>query len=531
MGLPREPRQKMINMMYLVLTAMLALNVSVEILNAFKTVNKSINNSNLAIKEKNDLTYSSLDKLLSDPQTKANAEKWAPMAFQAKSLSNNLYIYIDSLKTRLMDESGRIHENGEETFNGANLDAATRLMDNYGEGKKLYEGLKQYKEQLLSVLDPSRFADNPLIQAELTKDKATFAKDLPLDLSIPESHSGNARSGNDEKDWTTNYFHMTPSIAALTILSKFQNDIKNSEAQIVDYCHKKIGEVKVVFDQFQVLAQASSNYVMPGDKLTITAGVGAFSAAAKPSVYINGQLQPLGDNGTAEFSTVVSSAGEKTVDVKIVYTKPNGQQETVDKPVKYTVGLPSGASIFLSKMNVLYIGEDNPLTISGGSVGREKVHVSFSNGDIAPAGGSNPDEWIAKPNKQGDANIIVTAAGKPYPFPMRVKTLPDPTGFVGTHKGGQISASEFQADGGIIARLENSEFQSPFVVKSYTLGAVGGNIPQYQQAVNTGPRWSGTAAQIIGKATPGTRVFIDEIHAVGRDGRDRIISPMVFNLK
>jgi len=531
MSLPKEPRQKMINMMYLVLTALLALNVSAEILNAFKTVNTSINNSNAAIKAKNDVTYSSLEKLESDPQTKANAERWAPMAFQAKKLSGDLYDSIDVLKTRLKEESGKITEYGEETFNGANLDAATRLMDNKGEGKILYNSLQAYKKQLLAILDPSKFADMPLVQTELAKDKASFAKELPLDLGIPKSQTGNASTGDSAKDWTTNYFHMTPSIAALTILSKFQNDIKNSEAQIVDYCHKKIGEVKVVFDQFQVLAQASSNYVMPGDKLSITAGVGAFSAAAKPTVTINGQVLPIGPDGTAEFNTVASSAGEKTVNVKIDYTKPNGQTETVNKEVKYTVGLPSGASVFLEKMNVLYIGEDNPLTISGGSVGREKVHVTFSNGDIAPAGGSNADEWIAKPVKQGDATIVVTAAGKPYPFPMRVKLLPDPTGFIGSHKGGSISASEFQADQGLIARLDNSEFQSAFQVKSYTIGAVGGGIPQYIQAVNTGNRWNGTAAQIVAKATPGTRVFFDEIHVVGKDGRDRVIAPLMVNLK
>ncbi len=95
MSLPKEPRQKMINMMYLVLTALLALNVSAEILNAFKTVNHSITTSNDGVTDKNNLTYSAFDKALNDAQTKANAEIWAPKAKQIQKLSSSMYNTID----------------------------------------------------------------------------------------------------------------------------------------------------------------------------------------------------------------------------------------------------------------------------------------------------------------------------------------------------------------------------------------------------------------------------------------------------
>ena len=98
MSLPKEPRQKMINMMYLVLTALLALNVSAEILNAFKTVNNSITTSNGVIIEKNNLTYSAFEKALNDPQTKANAEIWAPKAKQIQKISSSMYSTIDGMK-------------------------------------------------------------------------------------------------------------------------------------------------------------------------------------------------------------------------------------------------------------------------------------------------------------------------------------------------------------------------------------------------------------------------------------------------
>src|ERR1700730_9186026 len=188
MSLPKEPRQKMINMMYLVLTAMLALNVSAEILNAFKTVNNSIIQSNAVITEKNDNTYRSLNAKLNDPQTKANAQIWAPKAFEAQKLSKDVYDYINELKTKLIEESGPYPEDDKKKFREDDLEAAIRLMDKTGqgngEGKKLYEALKAYKSQLVNILKPEEFAGNPILHKDVTSAKAEFIKNLPLDLRV-----------------------------------------------------------------------------------------------------------------------------------------------------------------------------------------------------------------------------------------------------------------------------------------------------------------------------------------------------------
>lgn len=527
MSLPKEPRQKMINMMYLVLTALLALNVSSEILNAFKTVNNSITTSNTIIDEKNAVTYKSFENKLKDPQTAENAAKWKPKAEKAKQLSAEMFTYLETLKKRLKEESDLKIKDGQETFIESNLDAATRLMDKQGEGKKLYDKLGAYKQQMLSILNPDEFANDPQLKAEITKAKADFQRSLPINLDVPKSQSGNNLS-NDAKGWTTNYFHMTPTIAGLTILSKFQNDVKNSESQMVDYFHKKIGEVVVVYDKFQALAMANANYVMPGDDVEITAGVGSFSAAAKPKITINGQSIPLNADGAAVYKTQAAGAGEKTIAVMIEFTKPNGTVERVSKPIKYTVGMPSGASVFLEKMNVLYVGVDNPITISGGSVGSEKVRVVFPGGSIDRAGG---DRWIAKPRSVGMSEIQVVADGKPFKFPMRMKSLPNPTGFVGGKKFGTVSAAEIKVQGGVIARLEDTEFEAPFRVVSYRIGAVGGPIQTYVEAPNEGNRWSGGAAAIIGRAGPGTNLYFDQIQVIGPDGKRREISPMQFKLQ
>ena len=517
MALPKEPRQKMINMMYLVLTALLALNVSSEILNAFVTVNGSITKSNDLIADKNKLTYESFAEKLKDPTTHAQAEAWAPKADEAKKLSADLFGYIETLKADLEKAAGthENHQTNKQEINADNLDAAIRLMDKEGKGKELYSKLGDFKKQMLALLG------NDATQV------AHFDKALPIDLSVPASKSGN-KYGDDVNGWIQSYFHMTPAIAALTILSKFQNDVKNSEAQIVDYFHSKIGEVKLVYNQFQAIATSNTTYAMPGDPVEITAGVGAFSDAAKPKISINGQSMPISAEGTALFKTTASGTGDHTVNVTIDFNKPDGTVGHVVKTIKYTVGVPSGASIFLEKMNVLYIGVENPLTVSGGSVGAEKTRVSFADGSITKAGG---DRYIAKPTKPGMSEIVVTAEGKTFKFPMRLKYLPPPAAFIGAKKGGSISSAEFKAIGAVIAKLEESDFMAPFQVVSYRLGAVGGPIQLYREATNEGNRWNGQAASIVSSAGPGTRIFIDAINVVGPDGRKREIPGMQFSLK
>ncbi|HEX3935264.1 MAG TPA: hypothetical protein VHW43_11335, partial [Puia sp.] len=255
MSLPKEPRQKMINMMYLVLTALLALNVSVEVLNAFRTVNHSIERSNQVIDEKNNLTYNAFTREIADPQTAALAKIWAPPAMKVKALSATFTTYLDSLKAKLVDASNPQMKDGKMDYTLGNLDAATRLFDREGQGKILYDSLRKYRQDLLNILDPANFPDvSQAVKDDLKKQQVEFARRLPIDTRIPESEEGNELVGNDSAhNWTIRYFHMTPTVAALTILSKFQSDVKNSESQVVDYLHKQIGEVKVVFNKFEPL--------------------------------------------------------------------------------------------------------------------------------------------------------------------------------------------------------------------------------------------------------------------------------------
>src|SRR6476620_3493409 len=121
MALPKEPRQKMINLMYLVLTALLALNVSSEILNAFKVVDRSLMTSSATLDEGNKTLYKSLQDKLNKPESRAQAEEWQPRGLVAQKLSKDMSDYIESLKKRLKEESGLKIVDGQESFKEDNL--------------------------------------------------------------------------------------------------------------------------------------------------------------------------------------------------------------------------------------------------------------------------------------------------------------------------------------------------------------------------------------------------------------------------
>ncbi|MBS1666753.1 MAG: gliding motility protein GldM [Bacteroidetes bacterium] len=512
MSLPKEPRQKMINMMYLVLTAMLALNVSAEVLNAFKVVNGSLQTSNDGLATQNKQIMADIAAKAAANESKEKAAIWQPQAQKAATYSKTLYDYIEALKDQLKREAGYNPEKGDTAFRIDDLDAATRLMgseEKMGKGEELHQKLIEYKKDL--------FAISPDIAKE-------FANKLPLHIDPPKSEEGNTNLS-----WSDSYFHMTPAIAALTILGKFQNDVKNTENDVITYCHDQIGAVAVRYDKTGIISGANSTYLMPGEKLTVYAGVGAFSSAAQPTITIGGRPVSVDAEGKATSDIIVGGSGAQSVKINVTYKDQDGKVHQETKDISYTVGTPSGVAVSADKMNVLYImgSTPNPVTISAGT-GSDRVSATLTGGEMRHVAGS---AWEAFPKTPGEQTINVIVEGKSTPKKFRVKYLPNPAAFVGAKKGGAISSAEFKAIGGLITRLEESEFEAPFKVISYKLGAIGGGISQYAQAVNEGNRWTGAAKAIVERATPGTNVFFDEIRVVGPDGRTREISPIFFSLK
>ena len=513
MALPREPRQKMINMMYLVLTALLALNVSSEILNAFKTVNNSLEATNTVVNASTKEIMTSLQAKLSDQGTKERAQIWYPHAQKAQQLSVDLYNYIQKFKDQILKEAGADYANRDSSYKDDNLDIATRIMVEHGGGKELYKRLEQYKKEILAIdsKDGGQIA-------------AKFGNSLPINLAKPKTQN----KGN--KTWEDAYFRMVPTVAALTILSKFQNDVKTTENKVISFCHEKVGAVEVIQDAFAALAIANTTNALPGQEIEITAGVGGFSKKISPTITIGGQTQTVGDDGAVHYKFKASNLGSNSIPVVIKYTDQNNKEQVITKTVEYVVG-QSSAAVQLDKMNVLFIGVDNPVTVSGsGSVEQIEATISGGGGQIIKAGGA---KRTVRVTQETDECIITvkTPDGKATPIRFRVRSIPDPTPMIGQYESGDIPAAYFKSQAGVRAFVKNFFYETQFNVTSFRITGDGAGFEEgILEANNTGAVWS-EARNIVNKCRPNSYIYIDNIYAVGPDGRRRKLTPLIYNLK
>ena len=504
MALPREPRQKMINMMYLVLTALLALNVSSEILNAFKTVNNSLEKTNEVVAASTGEIMTSLQAKLADAGTAEKAKIWYPKAQQIQTYAKGMYDYLDDIKKRIMTAAKYDPASGKDR-GVDNLDATTHIMVEKGEGKLLKQKLEEFKKNILAI--------DPIVDKN-------FANALPVNTDMPKTQNKSNRT------WEAAYFHMVPTVAALTILSKFQNDIKTTENKVIAFCHEQVGKVEFRFNQYEPIVGQNSNVLLAGQELEIKAGLAAFNSDQKPTVTIGGAVVPLDAKGLAVWKQKVNSSGKIIVNVK--FRNQEGVEQNKPYEVEYTVG-QSSAAVQLDNMNVLFIGVDNPVTISGsGSVDQIKASISGGGGVLT---GNGAKRSVRVSQETDECYItVVTPDGKSTRMQFRVRSIPDPTPMIGNNKSGDIQASYFKSQAGVRAIVENFYYKTQFNVVSYRMTGDGNGFEDIVEASNTGAEWN-EARNIVNKCRPGSFITIEDIYAVGPDGRRRKLTPLIYYLK
>jgi gliding motility-associated protein GldM len=512
MSLPKEPRQKMINIMYLVLTALLALNVSSEILNAFKTVNNSLEKTNTAVNASSGQIFQSLTDKLADPTTRPKAEIWLPRAKQVMDYSATAYNFIQGLKDDIIKAAGGTPGDTTDKYKEDNLDIATRMMIKQGKGKQLYKILEDYKNNILSKINDTI--------------GTAFKNSLQVDLTKPKTQN------KSNKTWEEAYFHMVPTVAALTILSKFQNDIRTSENKVVTFCHEQVGKVMIRFDNFEAIVGQNSKYLMPGQEIEITAGLGAFSKTKLPNVTVGGANVALDERGIAVYKTSAGGMGAHTLEVKVSFTDQDGNPQERKIPIEYVVG-QSNASIGLDKMNVLYIGVDNPVTIAASGGGDDKVQASISGGGGSLTRVGN-GKYIARVQTVADnCTISVNVEGKIAGQQVfRVRTVPQAQAYVGGQpSGANMSAGAFKAQGGVGAGIKDFPFELSYDVLSFTFtcDTDDGDIVSVP---NTGAGFSPAVRNAMNaQLKAGKMVTIDNIRVKGPDGRTSPAPSLIYYIK
>jgi gliding motility-associated protein GldM len=499
MALPKEPRQKMINIMYLVLTALLAINISAEILNAFKTINDSLEKTNGTVKASTQQIFESLTEKMAEDETREKAMIWQPKAKEVTDQTTLVYAFIDGLKKDLLAQS-----KGDDDQN-----TTTRILVKEGKGQQLLKMLTDYK---MNVLKDSAI-------------RAEFEKSLPISLEMPKSMNSN------KKTWEEGYFYMAPTVGALSILSKFQNDLRNAENKLVTFCHEQVGKVELRFDAFEAIVGQSSRYLMPGQELEITAGLGAFSRSKLPTVTINGSNVALNEKGMAIYKTTATGTGSRTINVTVAFTDQDGKPQTRTIPVEYTVG-SANASIALDKMNVLYIGVDNPITIAASGGGDDKIRA-----EIVGGGGQlirqGAGKFIGRVSQITDNCMINVYVDNKLvgASEFRVQALPEAQAYVGGRQSGeQVTAGEFRSQAGVGAGIKNFPFDLKYNVVSFTftcdtdddIVTIPVQGPAFQGPVRTA---------ITQQVKAGRMVTIEEIKVKGPDGRITKAPALVYYIQ
>ncbi|MCX2475181.1 gliding motility protein GldM [Pedobacter sp. MC2016-05] len=502
-------RQRMINIMYLVLLAMLALNVSDTILDAFKNINDSLDTSKNNVNTSINQLFSAFEnsKLKEEP---ARAQPIYEKAKQAQAAADNLNNYIESLKKEFTTAGDGIDPETDDLVNRSNQDIAQNIMINQKKADELKKRINATREKLISLLDPA--------------DRATVA------FSLEAKDPVRKRKGN----WQETYFgEGTPLTAAMTILTKLQTDTKNAEAEVVKKLFGNMDKAQVNLDQFAAVAVAPTSYVIQGQPYTAEVFLTASDSRSTPDITVNGNKLSIKE-GKGTYTGGTSSVGEFTWVGTIRVRQTDGQvKEYKTQPQKYQVAKPS-ATVSSTKMNVIYAGIPNPFTVSAAGFPLESVRASISAGSMS---GSNGNYSVnvsgGQVGSEVSINVSASNAGKTVSLgaqKFRVKAIPKPVAKVGGRAGGDIASVQLKSESEIEADLDDFPFDVKFRIQRYKLTV----IKPRSDAVTisgSGGNFAGAVKAAINSVTPGTRVFFEDIVSVGPDGRQNVLPSLAFSVK
>lgn len=504
MSIPKEPRQIMINLMYIVLTAMLALNVSAEVLNAFLTLDESISNSSEVVEQSNAKLIATINKHADAyPQFKDMGDK----ANQLRGIAADFHDYVGKLKSLLIESSGGM---GDDDFpkGKKDKDITTRLFVEEGRGEQLRAEILNVREQLLALID-----------SETTRSQ--IAGTLPLRTkALP------ADSRHDT--WAAHHFKQMPVAATLPMLTKLQNDVKVSETSILNHIVNQITDTETL-DQYDAIVSADKSYVIKGEAFKADIFLGAYSSTVdNVSVSVNGQSYPV-RNGKAQFTARPNQIGTQNYEATIRVKNPLTQEiDTYKKRFSFEVGERSVA-VSADKMNVFYVGVDNPLSVSAAGVPSAQVEVSAQGAKIQKLANG---KYKVTATKTGKAIITVAGGGlSPTQFEYRVKPIPTPVAKLGDKTAGTLSPAAIKIYDRLFPHLERFDFDTRCTIAGFELTRLPkGDDPQFQQ--NQGGRFGTAVKRILDRAKRGDVFYFDKVKAkCPGDKYQRTLNSLVFNIK
>ncbi|MEZ5006751.1 MAG: gliding motility protein GldM [Chitinophagales bacterium] len=525
MAIPKETRQRMINVMYIVLLALLALQIPKEVTEAFIKINDGIETSNVTIDGINGAT---LDGLKEKGKKDEDAAKYAVLAEDVRTKVADLNVYIEGIKNNIVETIG-VNPNNGKIISPEEVNLTAEILikgepngTNDGIAFELEKKINETKEAILALLPKKEMEEYKKGMYEDTKNA------LPLTTEFEATPNAHGKKEEGPSTWAMDKFDHMPAAGAMAMLSQIQADASATENKVVETLKQMVGLDRVELDQFRAAIVAPSSYVLRGQKMEAGIFLAASSSnTSNVTISANGQNLSIGKDGVAVYNGTTSTTGEKTVNAVVSVTNKKGEVTQYKETFKYTVADPF-ANVTPTKMNVFYIGVDNPISASAAGVLAKDLRVNMSGGTITGSGGN----YNVRVTNQGTSNVTVSdASGTKYgDFEFRVKRIPDPVAQVARKSGGNISAGEFQVQKGLAAVLENFDFDAKFDIVSYDLVY----IPKRQDlalAKASGASFTGQMTGYIQKAKPGDVYAFENITVRGPDGQTRGIPGINFRIR
>ena len=504
---PETPRQKMIGMMYLVLTAMLALNVSVDILNAFKLVDDGLHTSITANEGRNNIMMSEF-KAMRDDNPQKNGE-WYDKAVELTERSDSLYNFIQNVKYQIVLATDKKKADPEARNVEAkdNRDAASHYaLPNVGEqpGVILRTKIEEYRDYLCQI-DSAR----------------TEQFNAMFDTSSKPGKDGAMLT------WETQMFHDMPSGAAVVLMTKLQNDVRNAQLEMIQYLRKQTDAGDLRVNKLQAYVIPKSDYVLKGSKYHATIVLAGIDSTKTPEYFVEGVH--LASDGV--YEAMASTVGHKKYSGYISYVEPTGETKNLSFSSDYTVAEPA-VTVSNIELNLMYRDYENKFDISVPGVTKDKIKVSATGATVKQKG----DLWYIIPGENSkNVKVSVSAEidGKMLPMgskDYRVKKLPEPMAFFNSkekdYPQGDISISRLLDKSGFVNASYGTDgiLDLPFNVTGFTLFCNG----QYTDSKSN--KFTKEQIDKLSKLKSGSLIMIMNIKAVGPNGKALPVSSLSFKL-
>ena len=498
-----SPRQKMINLMYLVFIAMLAMQMDKKVLSSFGFMKTKIEDTNKAASV-------NISSVLKDLSTKASEQpgkfgKLNQQAKDVKDLSDKFFSYIENLKDSILAETDPEDYTNYESMSGSDrVDAMFFAGDGNTEaGNKFVRSINDYKSGILSVLG------------------SDFNKDIVANINkrFDTSDEPAGEEGSPDIPWIRSRYEGMPMITTLTNITQIQGDIKNTESEI--YTSLVGGQLnkEASLTNYNGIVALDKNAFYPGEKITGKIVLGRYDPTLKPSsVELNGRDYKNFKDGEVVLDFKAGNVGEKDIKGVIKFME-DGKEVPVPFSSKYSViPQPNEAVVSADKMNVVYRGLDNPISVSLPGISENAINVTASNAKLTGSGG----KYVLNPGT-GDVSTITVKATLPNGTPVssnrefRIKDIPAAAGTVRDKFGVVPMPKSFLNKVEVNAALPDFVFDLTLEVKSFTIKVPG----QLSVKVN-GSKFDAKAKKGLSRARRGDVITIFKIEAIESKSKTRV---------